>query len=231
MKLIITAGGTTEKIDDVRSITNLSTGRLGNGIGEAVLRNFGDSLEKLYYIHGTRAIPPEGDKVVPIPIGGVADLEKALKGILENEKIEAVIHAMAVSDYMVKELTTLEDIREGKTLDASKKISSDIENLVIVMKKTPKVIQSIKKWNPETLLVGFKLLSNVSREELIQVGHGLLLKNRCTFVMANDLKEMNESGHKGYLIHEDKTYDRMETKEEIAEMVSIRVLEELKKKS
>ena len=33
MKIIITAGGTSEKIDDVRTITNTSTGRLGYAIG------------------------------------------------------------------------------------------------------------------------------------------------------------------------------------------------------
>src|SRR5665648_937108 len=115
MKVIITAGGTTEKIDDVRSITNLSTGRLGNAIARSVLRNFGEKLEKLYYIHGTRAMPPSGAKVVSISIGGVSDLENVLKKILEKEKIDAVIHSMAVSDYTVKELTTLEDLKEGKT--------------------------------------------------------------------------------------------------------------------
>src|SRR5674476_912173 len=155
MKVIITAGGTTEKIDDVRSITNLSTGRLGNVIARSVLRNFGEKLERLYYIHGARAIPPLGSKVVSISIGGVSDLEKALKEILEKEKIDAVIHSMAVSDYTVKELTTLEDLKEGKTLDADKKISSDIDNLVIVMKKTPKVISSIKSWSPNTLPVSY----------------------------------------------------------------------------
>ena len=151
--------------------------------------------------------------MIPISIGGVDELEKTLKDILKNEKIDAVIHSMAVSDYAVKELTTLEDIKEGKTLDASRKISSDIENLVIVMKKTPKVISGIKKWSPDTLLVGFKLLSDVSKEELLEVG----------------LKGISESSHKGYLIHEDKTYDVMETKEEIAETGSTRVLEELEK--
>src|SRR5665648_81644 len=227
MKLIITAGGTTEKIDDVRSITNLSTGRLGYVIGNSVIKNFGEKLEKLYYIHGERAIPPTGDQVVSIPIGGVSDLEKALKEILEKEKIDAVIHSMAVSDYMVKELTTLEDIKDGKTLDASKKISSDIENLVIVMKKTPKVISSIKKWSPDSLLVGFKLLSKVPLEELIEAGHNLLVKNNCTYVMANDLNDIKENTHKGYLIHQDKTYDMMETKEEIAETICKRLLEKL----
>jgi len=230
MKIIITAGGTTEKIDDVRAITNLSTGRLGNAIARSVLRNFGDRLEKLYYLHGSRAIPPLGSNVVSIPIGGVSDLEKALKKILENDKIDAVIHSMAVSDYTVKELTTLEDIKEGKTLEAGKKISSDIENLVIVMKKTPKVIGSIKKWNPKALLVGFKLLSRVQEEELIEVGHELLLKNSCDFVLANDLKDIKEKTHKGFLIHPDRTYDTMETKEEIGETISRRLLEKLEEK-
>ena len=229
MKVIITAGGTTEKIDDVRSITNLSTGRLGYVIGNSVLKNFGEKLEKLYYIHGERAIPPTGDQVISISIGDVSDLEKALKEILQNEKIDAVIHSMAVSDYTVKEITTLEDIKEGKTLDASKKISSDIENLVIVMKKTPKVINSIKKWSPNSLLVGFKLLSKVTREELIEIGYHLLMKNKCTFVMANDMNDIKGSAHKGYLIHQDKTYDMMETKEEIAETICKRLLEELAK--
>ena len=231
MKVIITAGGTTEKIDDVRSITNLSTGRLGNAIARSVLRNFGEKLEKLYYIHGSRAIPPIGANVISISIGGVSDLEKALKDILEKEKIDAVIHSMAVSDYTVKELTTLEDIKDGKTLDAGKKISSDIENLVIVMKKTPKVINSIKKWSPDSLLVGFKLLSHVPEEELIAVGHALLLKNGCDFVLANDLKDIKEKTHKGFLVHPDKTYDTMDTKEEIGETISRRLLEKLGNRS
>jgi phosphopantothenate-cysteine ligase len=231
MNIIITAGGTTEKIDDVRSITNLSTGRLGNAIARSVLRNFGEKLEKLYYIHGTRAIPPLGARVESISIGGVSDLEKALKDILENEKIDAVIHSMAVSDYTVKEITTLEDIKEGKILDAGKKISSDIENLVIVMKKTPKVISSIKNWSPNTLLVGFKLLSHVPEEELLKVGHALLMKNHCDFVLANDLKDIKEKTHKGFLIHQDKTFDIMETKEEIGETISGRLLEKLNDRS
>ncbi|MEA4988095.1 MAG: phosphopantothenoylcysteine decarboxylase [Anaerovorax sp.] len=229
MKLIITAGGTTERIDDVRSITNTSTGRLGNAIGTTILKNYGENIETLYYLHGLRAVPPIGDNVVPIPIGGVADLEKNLKKLLETETIDGVIHSMAVSDYTVKEVTTTESFREGKTLDSSKKISSDIEDLVIVMKKTPKVINSIKKWSPNTILIGFKLLSEVTREELIDVGHHLLKKNECTFVLANDLKEINANGHAGYLIHEDKSYDSMTTREEIAETISIRLLEELKK--
>ena len=38
MKTVITAGGTSEKIDDVRTITNSSTGRLGYAVGTAFLQ-------------------------------------------------------------------------------------------------------------------------------------------------------------------------------------------------
>lgn len=228
MKVIITAGGTSEKIDDVRSITNTSTGSLGYAIGSHLLDS-GDDIEQMYYLHGLRAKPVEGSNVKAIPVAGVRDLERELEQLLAAEKIDAVIHAMAVSDYMVKEVTTLESIKEGKeaALEGNK-ISSNVDDLTIIMQRSPKVIGKIKGWSPDTVLVGFKLLSHVPHEELISVGHALLKKNGCSFVMANDLKEIGKGFHKGYLIHEDGTYDSMETNEEIAQMIAKRIREECK---
>ena len=89
MKIVITAGGTSEKIDDVRTITNSSTGRLGYAVGTAFAQQYGEELETIYYLHGTRARYPEYDKVKPVEIGGVADLQRELSGILMEEKIDA----------------------------------------------------------------------------------------------------------------------------------------------
>lgn len=233
MKIIITAGGTSEKIDDVRTITNSSTGRLGYAIGKAFVRKYGDELERIYYLHGTRAAYVEDDKVEPVKIGGVLDLQEELRKLLTEEKIDAVVHAMAVSDYIVNEVTTLDKIRgtedpENKADLSGNKISSDIDDLVIHMKKSPKVINSIKKFSPDTVLVGFKLLSGVPHEELIDVGYALMKKNSCDFVLANDLKEIGEDFHKGYLIHRDKSYDIMENNKQIAEMIAQRVMESCK---
>ncbi len=229
MKIIITAGGTSEKIDDVRTITNSSTGRLGFAIGKAFAEKYGDDIEKIYYLHGLRAAYPQHEKVEPIAIGGVMDLQAELQKLLTTEKIDAVVHAMAVSDYIVNEVTTLDKIRgtedpENAADLSGNKISSDIDDLVIHMKKSPKVISGIKKWAPDTRLVGFKLLSSVPHEELIDVGYHLLQKNDCDFVMANDLSEIGKDYHRGYLIHKDKTYDTMETNEEIADMIARRIL-------
>ena len=229
MKIIITAGGTSEKIDDVRTITNSSTGRLGYAIGEAFAKKHKDKIEKIYYLHGLRAAYVKNEKVEPIAIGGVLDLQEELKRLLAEEKIDAVVHAMAVSDYIVNEVTTLDRIRGTEDLDnaadiTGNKISSDIDDLVIHMKRSPKVISMIKDLSPQTTLVGFKLLSGVPHEELIDVGYHLLQKNKCDFVLANDLKEIGKDVHRGYLIHEDKSYDIMETNEEIADMIANRVM-------
>ena len=231
MKIIITAGGTSERIDDVRTITNSSTGRLGFTIGSAFAEaaGNGENIEKIYYLHGVRAAYPQHDKVQPVMVEGVRDLQRELGRLLETEKIDAVIHAMAVSDYMVNEVTTLDRIRGEESEDSQdlsgNKISSDIDDLVIHMKRAPKVINSIKKLSPDSLLVGFKLLSSVPHEELISVGKRLMAKNDCDFVLANDLKEIVKDFHKGYLIHRDGTYDIMETNEEIAAMIVKRVME------
>lgn len=227
MNIIITAGGTSERIDDVRSITNTSTGRLGLAIGEHFLRAYGEKIENLYYLHGLRAASPQGDQVKAIAIEGVRDLQKELSNLLTSHKIDVVIHAMAVSDYMVKEVTTLEAIRAGgHTCLEGNKISSNIDDLTIIMERSPKVISSIKPLSPKTTLVGFKLLSHVPREELIKVGHTLLEKNGCSFVLANDLAEIGGGKHRGYLIHRDGTYDIMEENSEIAAMIGKRVMEE-----
>lgn len=236
MKIIITAGGTSERIDDVRTITNSSTGSLGYAIGQAFLQqvkseeNPEGPIEKIFYIHGQRAVYPEHEAVEEIAITGVMDLQEKLTGVLTTEKIDACIHAMAVSDYMVHQVTTLDRLLGTEDPDRAQdlsgnKISSNIDDLIIHMKRSPKVISCIRKVSPDTTLVGFKLLSGVPHEELIDVGYRLLQKNDCDFVMANDLREIGRDYHKGYLIHRDKSYDSMNTNEEIATMIVRRVLE------
>lgn len=236
MKIVITAGGTSERIDDVRTITNSSTGSLGYAIGQAFIKrvktpeNPDNPIEKIYYLHGQRAKAPEHEAVTAIPITGVLDLQEKLTKVLTEDEIDACIHAMAVSDYMVHQVTTLdklmgtEDPEHAQDLTGNK-ISSNIDDLIIHMKRSPKVISGIKTTSPDTTLVGFKLLSGVPHEELIDVGYRLLQKNDCDFVMANDLREIGKDFHKGYLIHRDKSYDTMQTNDEIAEMIVKRVLE------
>jgi hypothetical protein len=58
MNIIITAGGTNEKIDNVRMITNLGTGKLGSIIADKFYEDYNELIENLFYICSNQA----GDK-------------------------------------------------------------------------------------------------------------------------------------------------------------------------
>jgi phosphopantothenate-cysteine ligase len=159
-----------------------------------------------------------------IRVLGVQGLLEALENLLTTRKIDAVIHAMAVSDYTVKQVTTLSAIKGGEgdqpeNMLAGGKISSEIDDLVIVLKKTPKVIGEIKKLQENTILVGFKLLTNVEKDVLIDTAYKLLRKNGCSLVLANDLTEITGDRHIGYLISQNGDYEKLKTKKEIAEAI------------
>lgn len=247
MVVLITAGGTTEKIDDVRAISNNSTGRLGTAIAEAYLNCKSISIEKLYYVCSKSAVAPSSDKVSITRIDSVAQLASALEEILTNHKVDIVIHSMAVSDYGVDYVTTKDSICKSiesyildnpekftvlppkelaagltgyalgnSAINNKNKLSSDINDLIISMKKTPKIIGMIKNFQPETTLVGFKLLSNATEEELIDIGHSLLERNNCEMVLANDMRGITGDSHTGHLIFRDKSYLTYQTKAQIA---------------
>ncbi|HVI39662.1 MAG TPA: phosphopantothenoylcysteine decarboxylase [Anaerovoracaceae bacterium] len=233
--IIITAGGTSEKIDEVRVISNFSSGRLGLAVAKSFLESKNADVGKIYYLCDRNTNVPSDNRIEVVRVLGVQGLLEALENILTTEKIDAVIHAMAVSDYTVKQITTLEAIRAGHEnvpdkILAEGKISSEIEDLVIVLKKTPKVIGKIKKLQKDTILVGFKLLSNVDKEVLIETGYKLLKKNDCNMVLANDLAEITDDKHVGYLISQNGDYEKLTTKKQIAEAIVRNVELQLKDK-
>ncbi|MDD2190296.1 MAG: phosphopantothenoylcysteine decarboxylase [Eubacteriales bacterium] len=221
--IIITAGGTSEKIDEVRVISNFSSGRLGLAVAKCFLESETADVGKIYYLCDRNTIVPSDERVEIVRVLGVQGLLDALTNLLTTKKIDAMIHAMAVSDYAVKKVTTIEAIKNGVDMSdkitADGKISSEIDDLVIVLKRTPKVIGEIKKLQKDTILVGFKLLSNVSKDELIETGYKLLKKNDCDMVLANDLSEISGDNHVGYLISQNGEYEKFTTKIQIAEEI------------
>lgn len=112
----------------------------------------------------------------------------------------------------------------NRLLDNQKKLSSNIDNLMIFMKQTPKLLGIIKNLQPSTILVGFKLLSGVDKQYLIDIGYELLQKNDCDFVIANDSRDINMDHHIAYLISPDKSYIQFQTKEEIAQGIVRKIL-------
>lgn len=226
MNVVITAGGISEPIDMVRKITNSSSGKLGSIIASKF------NKDKVFYICTKKAIKPIRNNIRIIEVESTRDLEIAVKEVLSNTKIDVFIHSMAVSDYMVDYVTTStllsenydntnlkEYLKNNKNILTDKKISSYEDDLIIRLIKTPKIIGMIKKLSPSTKLIGFKLLDDVSKEELIKVAKALRDKNNCDYVIANDLKDINANNHIAYIINKDNKIIKADTKEEIASSI------------
>ena len=234
-RIVITAGGTSEKIDNVRKITNSSTGKLGMTIANHLLEN--DDV-MIYYICSKTSLRPTDKRVKIIEIEGTLELKEAVHYLLTNYHIDYFIHSMAVSDYMTDYVTTIDRIKESvkdyNDLDeafknikiiSGNKISSYEDNLVIVLKPTPKIISIIKDLSPSTYLVGFKLLDGVSKEELIEVAKKLKNKNKCDLVVANDLATIREGVHNAYIISQDDEIEEARGKDDIAKKIIRRIYE------
>ena len=108
-KIIITAGGTSERIDNVRKITNSSSGRLGMTIANYLLEENNDLM--IYYVCSKNSLRPTDKRVQVVEIDGTIDLKNTIEGLLTNEHIDYFIHSMAVSDYTTDYVTTIERIK------------------------------------------------------------------------------------------------------------------------
>lgn len=220
MHILITSGGTSEAVDSVRSITNHSTGSLGKILTEA-------ALAKGHQV--TLITTPTALKPDPHPHLLLLLIENVEELLTEMQKEvphhQALIHAMAVSDYTPVYMTGLEEVEKAQDLHSfihcenqEAKISSREEYQVLFLKKNPKIISFVKEWNPAIQLIGFKLLVDVSSEELIQVAHESLVKNHASMIVANDLTKIQNGQHQAYLVTDNQVLEAS-TKTEIAEAI------------
>ena len=224
MSILITSGGTSEKIDRVRSITNHSTGRLGKIIAETFL----DKGDQVTLVTTPKAVRPAAHpNLTIVQIENVAELLESLEPLVHTHDV--LIHAMAVSDYTPVYMTGLEAVAASSDMaeflnktNSESKISSQDDVQILFLKKTPKIISLIKKWNPDIRLIGFKLLVDVSDEELLKTARASLIKNQAEIIVANDLTEISNQEHKAYLVGKDNV-TQAQSKEEIAQLLYLHI--------
>ncbi|MCE5213439.1 MAG: bifunctional phosphopantothenoylcysteine decarboxylase/phosphopantothenate--cysteine ligase CoaBC [Methanobacterium sp.] len=166
-KVLISAGATFEKIDEVRGITNLSSGKTGVEIAKDA------------FIRGADVTLICGRMDVDIPpifnvvnVESVTDMQNAVRKQVPYHDV--FISAAAVSDFIPQK-------EEGIT-----KISSSAE-LDLKLKPAPKIIKEVKMINPDIFLVGFKAKYNVSEEELIKSARKTMEESDADLMVANDV--------------------------------------------
>ncbi|MDQ7820411.1 MAG: phosphopantothenoylcysteine decarboxylase [Armatimonadota bacterium] len=190
-RLLVTSGPTRVALDAVRYITNKATGRLGALIAEEVVRRGAH----VTYVYGRGSQTPvlrgpRVDHLQLVPVETVDDLIAVFRQELPGGGYHAVIHPMAVLDFQP------DTVRPYKT-------GSHVQEWVVRLVPTPKAIALVKELAPDTFLVGFKLEIGKTPEELRQIAHDFLRRNRCDLVIANDLSEIESGRHIGYFITPD----------------------------
>src|SRR5277367_3287971 len=140
MNCIVTAGPTYEALDDVRRLTNFSTGRLGTELANFLAAR-GHKVTLLIGESATYAGERRAQSVKAFST--TADLRAKLKSF-SGKKVDAIFHAAAVSDFAFGQVFTGKRPAEFTALKSSKKISTRAGNLLVELVPTPKIIAELR---------------------------------------------------------------------------------------
>ncbi len=141
--VLITAGPGWAPIDGVRRITNLSTGRLGS----VLARHFAECGWQAHLLRGELSTepPPTAPGIQIVAFSTLEDFGEKLELVARaGGKIDAVLHAAALPDFLV----------EGA--DRARKLESRKGETMLRLIPAPKMIDLLRALFPESLLVGWK---------------------------------------------------------------------------
>lgn len=182
LRALVTAGGTREPIDDVRVLTNISSGRFGVAIARALaaadvettLVGSRDAIAMLGLTDGA---------IERVRFTTFRNLAETLAAAATNSaRPNLVLMAAAVADY--------------SPVPAEGKLRSDADELVIRCVRNPKLLAAFREqFAIRTFLVGFKLLSRASRADLITAAREQVHRNRLNLTVANDLNDLRDDRH------------------------------------
>jgi phosphopantothenoylcysteine synthetase/decarboxylase len=181
MNCIVTAGPTFEPLDDVRRLTNFSTGRLGTE-----LANFlADRGHRVTLLVGTAATYVGARRAQTVKtFSTTADLRAKLKAG-SGKKVEAIFHAAAVSDFAFGQIFSETKPDEFTALKAVKKISTRQGSLLVELVPTPKIIAELRGWFPAAKIVGWKFEANGGRADALRAAQQQLAECATDFCVAN----------------------------------------------
>lgn len=197
-KILIIGGPTNEKIDDIRIITNISSGKTALCLSKNAF--FRGADVELWYGPGKEIIP---NYIKKIDFESINDVKK----ILEKRDLKIfdyIILCAALSDYIPKK-------HKGK-------IKSGKEKLVLELFSAPKIISIIRKKAPLAKIIGFK--AEEKKANLKAKAMNLLNKNNLDYVVANLIYGFNKNQNEIWIFNKKgKSYYKKGKKEELADYI------------
>jgi phosphopantothenoylcysteine decarboxylase/phosphopantothenate--cysteine ligase len=182
MKCIVTAGPTYEELDEVRRLTNFSTGALGSELANYLVKQ-GHEVELLRGHYSTCGIESKAQNVQVFTTG--TDLMRRLEGLGSND-VGAVFHAAAVSDFTFGKIWRR--AAGGKLSEIkSRKISTRHGTVLAELTPTPKILGRLRGWFPKARLVGWKYELEGDRARVIALAERQLEENQTDACVVNGL--------------------------------------------
>jgi phosphopantothenoylcysteine decarboxylase/phosphopantothenate--cysteine ligase len=162
-RVIVTAGGTVERIDPVRYITNDSSGKMGIAIAEAA-RDLGADVTLI--AARVTAELPAGVEVVR-----VESAEDMLRAVMERfDAADVVVKAAAVADYR-------------PAVRRTSKMKKKEDRLTLELEKTPDILAEAGRRKTKQLLIGFA----AETDDLEANAMDKLRRKNCDLIVANDV--------------------------------------------
>ena len=180
MKAVVTAGPTYEPLDEVRRLTNFSSGKLGSELAHFLTEQGHDVVLLVgYYANYHGELKARSVETFTT----IADLRARLEA-LSTQGAGAVFHAAAVSDFTFGGVW--ERSETGELIQRTeRKISTRKGPLLAELKPTPKIISELRGWFPQAQLVGWKYELDGDRALVIDLARQQLAKNRTNACVVN----------------------------------------------
>jgi phosphopantothenoylcysteine synthetase/decarboxylase len=151
MRIIVTCGPSYEPIDEVRRITNFSTGELGVRLTQR-LRAAGHEVK---CFRGEAATWHDA-AVASVPFSTNDDLLTKLHAEAEKGGVDAIFHAAALADFRVERPPGRRKIASG--------------GLVLTLVPAVKLLRHFRQYFPSARIVGWKYELDDTREDALAMG-------------------------------------------------------------
>jgi phosphopantothenoylcysteine synthetase/decarboxylase len=147
MKVLITCGPAIAPIDEVRRITNFSSGKLGAFLSDY----FSEAGWEVLCLRGTSATHPAPLKARKV-LGFTTneDLRDQLDKVAQCDPPQVILHAAALCDYEVASVASA----DGRSLQGAK-LSSRAGDLTLTLKPARKILPLLRPLLPQAILIGW----------------------------------------------------------------------------
>ncbi len=192
--ILIVGGATAEPIDDIRIITNRSSGKTAISLAKNAFER-GANVE-LWYGHAKETVP------VYIPVKRFETVGDLLK-LLKNNQInfDTIFVCAAIANYIPKK-------HKGK-------ITSGKEALNIEFTHAPNIIEKFRTTSPKSKIIAFKLEEN--KKNLREKSSQLLKRHKIDFVIANTVSAFGKDENDILIINRnDECINKKGKKEDLA---------------